>query len=48
MRDVSTNPAYIDELVQLTGRRALPVIVIGDEVVQGFDRGRISSLLGIG
>jgi len=27
---------------------AVPVIVIGDEVVVGFDRARLSHLLGIG
>jgi hypothetical protein len=27
---------------------AVPVITIGDEVVVGFDRGRLKRLLGIG
>jgi len=35
------------ELVARTGRTALPVIVVGDEVVSGFDRGRLQRLLGI-
>lgn len=35
------------ELVRLTGQMAIPVIVIGDEVVRGFDKARLKSLLGI-
>jgi len=35
------------ELVSRTGRMAVPVIVVGDEVVMGFDRGRLQRLLGI-
>lgn len=35
------------ELVRLTGQMAIPVIVIGDEVVRGFDKPRLKTLLGI-
>lgn len=35
------------ELVRLTGQMAIPVIVIGDEVVRGFDKPRLKALLGI-
>lgn len=35
------------ELVAKTGRLAVPVIVVGDEVVVGFDRGKLKRLLGI-
>ena len=30
-----------------TGRMAVPVIVVGDEVVVGFDRGKLQRLLGL-
>lgn len=36
-----------DELLARTGRLAVPVITVGDEVVVGFDRGRLKRLLGI-
>lgn len=29
------------------GRRGVPVIVVGDEIMRGFDRGRVSELLGL-
>lgn len=35
------------ELLARTGRRVVPVIVVGDEVIAGFDRGRLQRLLGI-
>ena len=33
------------ELVRLTGRMAVPVIVVGGEIVVGFDRARLQALL---
>jgi len=36
-----------DELVRLTGQTAIPVILVGDEVVQGFNKPRLQSLLGL-
>jgi glutaredoxin 3 len=36
-----------DELVRRTGQMAVPVIVVGDEVVLGFDRARLTLLLGL-
>jgi hypothetical protein len=35
------------ELVRLTGQMAIPVILVGDEVVRGFDKPRLKALLGI-
>jgi len=35
------------ELVARTGRMAVPVITVDDQVVVGFDRGRLQRLLGI-
>jgi len=34
-------------LIAKTGRMAVPVIVVGEEVVVGFDRGRLQRLLGV-
>jgi len=36
-----------EELLRRTGQMAVPVIVVDAEVVVGFDRGRLSRLLGI-
>ncbi len=36
-----------NELTARTGRMAVPVITVDDEVVVGFDRGRLQRLLGI-
>lgn len=34
------------ELLAKSGRLAVPVILVGDEVVVGFDRGKLTRLLG--
>ena len=36
-----------EELIARTERMAVPVITVDDEVVVGFDRGRLQRLLGI-
>jgi glutaredoxin 3 len=46
-RNVAEDPTARDELVARTGRMAVPVITVGDEVVVGFDRGRLKRRLGI-
>lgn len=35
------------EMVEKTGQMGVPVIVIGDEIIIGFDQPRINSLLGL-
>jgi glutaredoxin len=35
------------ELVRLSGQMSIPVIVIGDQVVRGFNKPMLKSLLGI-
>lgn len=48
-RDIVAEPGYIEELLARTeGVRGTPVIIVGDEVIRGFDRGRLSRLLGLG
>ena len=36
-----------EELIRRTGQLAVPVTVIGDEVVVGFNRPRLTELLGL-
>ena len=36
-----------EELVRRTGQMAVPVILVDDEVIVGFDRARLERLLGI-
>ncbi len=35
------------DLVRLTGQMAVPVIMVGDEVVRGFDKAKLKRLLEI-
>ena len=44
---MAEDTAARDELVARTGRMAVPVITVDDEVIVGFDRGRLKRLLGI-
>jgi hypothetical protein len=37
-----------DDLLRRTGQLSVPVILVGDEVVVGFDRPRLTALLGLG
>jgi glutaredoxin len=34
-------------LLATTGRQATPVIVVGEEVIEGFDRGRLQRVLNL-
>jgi glutaredoxin 3 len=45
-RDVSIDRAAAEEMVQRSGQMGVPVTVIGNQVVIGFDRTRLDSLLG--
>jgi len=46
--DVSVNRAAAEEMVSKTGQMGVPVITIDNEVVVGFDRGRLEQLLSRG
>jgi glutaredoxin-like YruB-family protein len=35
------------EMIDKSGQMGVPVIYVGDDMVIGFDKGRLSSLLGI-
>lgn len=47
-KDVVADPKNMEELLKHTdGVRGTPVIVVGTEVLRGFDRGKLSRLLGV-
>ena len=46
-RNVVDDPAAMEELVGKVSRRATPVILVDDEVIVGFDRGRLQRVLGL-
>lgn len=46
-KNVAEDEAARHELITKTGQLAVPVIVVDDEIVVGFDRGRLQTLLGI-
>jgi len=46
-KNIGEDTAARDELIAKTGRMAVPVIMVGDEVIIGFDRGRLKRLLGV-
>ena len=46
-KNVAEDAGARAELIAKTGRMAVPVITVDDEVIVGFDRGRLQRLLGI-
>lgn len=44
---MATDQEAREELVRRTGQMAVPVILVGEEVVVGFDRARLTALLGL-
>ncbi|MDE2071123.1 MAG: glutaredoxin family protein [Patescibacteria group bacterium] len=45
--DVSTDAQKREEMIKLTGQLGVPVIVVGDSIMVGFDRMRLADKLGI-
>jgi glutaredoxin-like YruB-family protein len=45
--DVATDMDKRKEMVDMTGQMGVPVIRIGDDVVIGFDEGKVKELLGV-
>jgi glutaredoxin 3 len=45
-KNVAEDAGAREELVAKTGRMAVPVVTVDDEVIVGFDRGRLKRLLG--
>lgn len=46
-KDVASDEAARDEMIAKTNQMGVPVILIDDAVVIGFDKGKLSQLLGI-
>jgi glutaredoxin len=45
--NVMGDPKALEHLVKLTGRTSIPVIVVDNEIVQGFDKPKLKTLLGL-
>ena len=45
--DISQDEKARDEMVKKTGKMEVPVVEIGEEIIQGFDREKICKLLNI-
>lgn len=45
--DVSVDTAKAQEMIDKSGQMGVPVVIINDEVIIGFDRDRIAELLKI-
>ena len=46
-KNIAEDDTARDELTQRTGRLRIPVIIVNEDVVVGFDRGRLAHLLGL-
>jgi glutaredoxin-like YruB-family protein len=45
--DVASDADKREEMIEITGQMGVPVIRIGDDVVIGFDEGKVKELLKI-
>lgn len=45
--DVAIDPVRRQEMVELSGQMGVPVILVDDQIVVGFNKPLLSSLLGI-
>ena len=45
--DVSTNQAAAQEMISKSGQMGVPVFIIDEQVIVGFDKGKIKKLLGV-
>jgi glutaredoxin len=44
--DVTRDREALNEMVRISGARSVPVITALDEVIVGFDKGRLENILG--
>ena len=44
--DVTRDREAFNEMVKISGARSVPVIIALDEVIVGFDKGRLENILG--
>ncbi len=45
--DVSSDAAKREEMISMTGQLGVPVIVVGPDIMVGFDRARLAAKLGV-
>ncbi len=45
-KDVTKNPAWIQEMIKKSGQTGVPVIEVDGQIIVGFDRARLTELLG--
>ncbi|MDI6715672.1 MAG: glutaredoxin family protein [Actinomycetota bacterium] len=45
--DLAANPARVSELVEISGQLGVPVTVVDNQVIIGYDRGRLESALAV-
>ena len=45
--DVVSNTQARDEMIHKSGQMGVPVIFVGDDIVVGFDKRRLSELFGV-
>ncbi|MDQ5955300.1 MAG: glutaredoxin 3 [Patescibacteria group bacterium] len=45
--DVSEDAAKRQEMIQMTGQLGVPVIVVNDSIMVGFDREKLAEKLGV-
>ncbi|MCM8783338.1 MAG: glutaredoxin family protein [Candidatus Omnitrophica bacterium] len=45
--DVSRNPQAVEEMVRKSGQMGVPVLDIDGEIIIGFDKEKIKSVLGL-
>lgn len=45
--DVSSNQQAAEEMVRISGQMGVPVLDIGGEIIVGFDKEKIKTVLGI-
>lgn len=46
--DVANDPTKRQEMIEKSGQMGVPVIFVGEDMIIGFDKRRLSELLGIG
>lgn len=44
-KNIEQDPKFAEECVEKSGQMGIPVTIIGDEVIVGFDRPKIDSAL---
>ena len=45
--DVSDNEKELEKMVAISGQMGVPVILVDDELIVGFDRTKLARILGI-